>query len=261
MRTPACQVEHSFVPEFGAPVGTVWRDLQSSPNQPSDFSVAAPLSSTPLPIYRWITDHADEFENWNTTRFVLMDEQVEGTEPPFAYVPANDSASYEAFARRHLLDPLGVSTGKVLPVVKPSLDELTTFDAGIDLLILAIGPGGNYANLMPGTPLETGWHVAQLTDAFRQVHTQAGSNSYEGARFRPYGMSLGPQQVLAAGRVVVVASGVKKHALCAQMVSLRNFDPQFPISIVHHPDVRDRVDIYITDDVGLAPETVAHPHG
>jgi 6-phosphogluconolactonase/glucosamine-6-phosphate isomerase/deaminase len=136
-----------------------------------------------------------------------MDEQVDGDALPFQYVDTHDKASYEGFAHRHFLDPLEAAAHVTVPVVKPNLDAVDSFETDIDLLVLAIGPSGNYANVMPGTPLHVGWHIAELTNEFRSAHTAAASESYAGAKFRTHGMSLGPQQVLTASLVVVVARG------------------------------------------------------
>lgn len=134
-----------------------------------------------------------------------------------------------------------------LPVYEWIIEQ---FDTRINLLMLAIGAKGNYANVMPGTSEETGWHIAHLITEFRQAHTQAGSQSYEGAHFREYGMSLSPQQVINAEKVAVIISGEKKRELTKELLSYSAFNPQFPLSIIYHPSVRDRVEMYITEDVG-----------
>ena len=236
------------VPSLGEPVGNLWKNLQSKHTKEGLFFVASPLSSTPLPIYRWIIDNSEQFANWDKVRFVLMDEMLGGEKPPFRYVPTSDFASYEGFAHRHFLDPLQEKIGVVVPVLKPEAASIGDFNTEIDLLILAIGVKGNYANVMPGTSKETGWHVAHLIPEFRQTHTQQGSQSYAGANFREYGMSLGPQQVLSAKNVVVIISGEKKKELVKELLSYNSFDPNFPLSIIYHPQVRDRVEIYLTED-------------
>jgi 6-phosphogluconolactonase/glucosamine-6-phosphate isomerase/deaminase len=245
-------MEVKHVPELAEPVGELWRGLQAESVGSGSFHLAAPLSSTPRSMYEWVADHAASFNGWERSRFVLMDEQVDGSESQFAYVPINDPASYEGFARRHLLGPLERRTGVVMEVLKPPLQGLSEFDVRIDLLILALGVHGNYANVMPGTGLQTGWHIACLTPEYRLVHTESASQSYGGAVFRGRGMSLGPQQVLAAGKVAVMIGGERKRALTKQLLDQEEFDLAFPLSIIHHAQVRDRVTVYIADDVGIA---------
>lgn len=234
------------VPSLAEPVGTLWKNLQSQYTKEGSFYVACPLSSTPLPVYRWIIENAKQFQNWDKVRFVLMDEQVEGEKESFSYIPTNDPASYEGFAKKHFLDPLSKKVPIPTEVIKPNSSNIEDFDTEIDLLILALGVSGNYANVMPGTSEETGWHIAHLLPEFNQYHE---SSSYSGSEFRKYGMSLGPQQVLKAKNVVVIISGEKKKELTQQLKSYNAFDPSFPLSIIYHPEIRNRVEIYLTPDV------------
>lgn len=238
-----------IVPSLAEPVGNIWKSLQAKYTKEGNFFIASPLSSTPLPIYEWVVENCESFENWDKVRFVLMDEMLEGSSSSFKYVPVDNPASYEGFARKNLLGPLGKKVPVSQEVVKPNEDNIGGFETEIDLLILAIGVKGNYANVMPGTPEQTGWHIAHLIPEFRQAHTQAGSGSYEGANFREYGMSLGPQQVLNAKNIIVIISGGRKRELARELLSHNSFDPEFPLSIIYHPRARDKTTIYLTEDV------------
>jgi 6-phosphogluconolactonase/glucosamine-6-phosphate isomerase/deaminase len=244
----------NVVNSLAGPVGSIWRELQSKADA-SGFLVASPLSSTPLPLYEWLITNAGSLHNWDLVNFVLMDEQVQGQSGAFQYVPKDDLASYEGFAKKYLLDSLRAKTGAAIEVLKPDLDTIETFAAPIDLLILALGASGNYANVMPGTEKTVGWHIACLTPEFRQSHTQKDSQSYAGAEFREFGMSLGPQQVLSSKRVIVIISGAKKHDLSERLFTHQRFDPKFPLSIIFDRQVTDRVQVFITEDVGI-PKTL-----
>lgn len=236
--------------------GELWRKLQQEYTRNGLFYVSSPLSSTPLPLYNWIIAHAQSFANWNKFRFILMDEHVEQNHD-FHYVPLSDAACYERFAREKFLDPLqtytNIDTEQIL--LKPYLNDLNHFSKmleehkGIDLLILAIGDKGHYAQVMPGTPLETGFHIAKLIPQLAQTHTRKGSQTYESARFRDYGMSLGPQQVLSAKNIILMITGKNKKELTQQLLSYNSFNPKFPISIIYHPDVSGKTQVLITKDV------------
>jgi 6-phosphogluconolactonase/glucosamine-6-phosphate isomerase/deaminase len=71
-------------------------------------------------------------------------------------------------------------------------------------------------------------------------------------RHREFGRSLAPQLVLVAKNVVVKIRGEKKRQLTEQLLSYREFDPEFPLSIVLHETVTERVKIFIQNDVGVA---------
>lgn len=238
-------MKERVVSSLAQPVGNHWKNLQARYTKEGNFFVASPLSSTPLPIYKWIIDHAHEFANWDKVCFVLMDEQLEGEKSPFTYVSVDDPASYEGFAKKHFLNPLREKTDTEIPVVKPEVANIEQFDTEIDLLILAIGVLGNYANVMPETAENTGWHAAHLLPEFNQYHESA---SYSGLHFREYGMSIGPKQVLSAKNVVVIISGEKKKDLAKELLTYDSFHPEFPLSIIHHPNLQDRVEVYLTED-------------
>lgn len=244
-----------IVRSLGEPVGKLWQAFQTQYTGVGEFYVASPLSSTPLPVYQWVIDRAEAFPNWEKMRFVLMDEQVTMENGNASYVSQDNPACYERFARERFLSPLQEKAPLASNVLlKPDLGSLEAFDqeiekhGGIDLLILAIGARGHYAQVMPDTAPETGFHIAKLIPEFIEAHTQ-GSGPYQGASFGEYGMSLGPKQVLTAKNVVVIISGENKRQLTEELFSHDSFDPSFPFSIVHDPNIREKVKFYITDDV------------
>jgi 6-phosphogluconolactonase/glucosamine-6-phosphate isomerase/deaminase len=238
-----------IVPSLAEPVGRHWQTVQSKFVREGQFFVAAPLSSTPVPVYSWVLENSTRFLGWEAVSFVLMDEQVDGQPPQCEYIAVSDPASYESFAHRNFLDELRRRTGTALPVIKPDLHKVGEFHTPVNLLILALGVKGNFANVMPGTPLSYGWHIAELTEDFKTSHTSTHSNSYAGASFRNYGMSMGPQQVLEADEVVVIISGEKKKALYKELAEYRQFSAEFPLSVIYHPKVSNRVTVYVTTDV------------
>ena len=237
-------------------VGEYWKDLQNKNDPTKQFLVASPLSSTPLVLYSWMIQNAQSLKHWSQFRFVLMDEQLEGNDP-FFYVPLTDTASYERFAREKFLDRLSNIVDLPLSenILKPELDNLAYFDdvlsqqGGIDLLILAIGVQGHYAQVMPGTTIDVGFHIPKLIPELAEIHTKVGSKSYEGASFRQYGMSLGPRQVLEAKHVIVMITGESKRELTKQLLSYDSFDPNFPLSIIHHQTLKNNVQLLLSKEV------------
>ena len=247
-------MKKEIVPSLGKPVGELWRDLQAK--QEGLFLVASPLSRTPLSIYEWILQNVNSFSNWNNFRFVFMDEQTEEVDGKLRYVPVDNPASLEGFARKHFLHEL--SEQVVVPeeqmILKPDLQNFQEFDSmieehhGLDLLILAVGEEGHYALVMPGTALEKGYHAAHLSPKVVIQHVEKGG-AYEGSDFSERGISLGPEQVLSAKNVVVIISGESKKDLAKELFSHDSFDPEFPLSIIYHSKVKDKVTIYMTEDV------------
>lgn len=241
--------------ELGESIGLLWQSYQNQHKSDNPFIVASPISNTPLPIYQWITANAKEFSHWDDFRFVLMDEQVVKEQASFSYIPLSDPASFENKIKQMFLLPVEKEIGIPISqsILKPDLGNLQDLDkemaqhTGIDLLILAIGEEGHYAQVLPGTQKTVGFHVAELLESYKQKHQQTGT--FSGSQFQQYGMSLGPKQVMSAKRIIVIISGEKKRELTKQLFSLNSFDPQFPLSIIYDEDIKDRVQIYITEDV------------
>lgn len=111
-------------------VGKEWKQLQNKTTKKGDFFISAPLSSTPLLLYRWILDHTGSFNHWNKVRFILMDEQVEKDASKLKYIQRSDKASYERFARINLINELCRKTNTHLTKIflKLKLNVLTQLD-------------------------------------------------------------------------------------------------------------------------------------
>jgi 6-phosphogluconolactonase/glucosamine-6-phosphate isomerase/deaminase len=53
---------------------------------------------------------------------------------------------------------------------------------------------------------------------------------------------------LQAKNVVVIISGEKKRNMTRQLLFYTSFDPGFPLSIIYHPKVQERVEIFLKED-------------
>lgn len=245
-----------IVDSLAESVGTIWKDLQTQYTQHGEFLVASPLSRTPLPIYQWLLQNAQTIPRWEKFRFVFMDDQIKEINGKRRYVPIDDPASLEGFGRKHLLHPLSVqvSVPEEQMILKPNLENFAAFDAlldkhnGLDLLVLAIGEEGHYALVMPGTPIERGYHASHVTPKVITQHVEKGG-PFEGSNFSERGMSLGPKQVLGAKNVVIIISGENKRKLTKQLLSYNSFNPMFPMSIIFHPQVKRKTQVFITKEV------------
>jgi 6-phosphogluconolactonase/glucosamine-6-phosphate isomerase/deaminase len=246
------------IEQFGQESGLFWKQLEDQYARNGTFYVASPISNTPIPIYTWIIQHAREFANWQNFRFVLMDEQVEGTgNGVFSYISETDPASFEGKIKNVLFQPVTDATGVDIrnAAVKPNLEALHSFDAeleernGLDLLVLAIGEGGHYAQVRPGTPLDKGFHIAHLRGDYKERHTKIEGQLFSGSEFREYGMSLGPKQVEGAKHIAIIITGSSKQDLTRQLFSYTSFNPDFPMSIIHELEVAKKTNLFLTKDV------------
>jgi len=249
-------IKPQIVESFAERVGIIWKNLQSHHASYGEFFVASPLSRTPLPIYEWLLQNAESIPLWEKLRFVLMDEQVQQVNGKLQYLPIDNAASFEGFARKHFLHPLSerISVPEKQMILKPNLEDFSAFDTmleahdGLDLLILAIGEEGHYALVMPGTPLVQGYHTTRINPKVVTQHVDK-NGPYQGSDFGNSGMSLGPKQVLGAKHIVITISGENKRELAKQLFSYKSFEPVFPMSIIFHPQVKEKVQIFLTKDV------------
>jgi glucosamine-6-phosphate deaminase len=103
---------------------------------------------------------------------------------------------------------------------------------GVDLQFLGIGRNGHLAFNEPGTPFDLGFHRCALADTTREDAR---------ARFAPAeppreAVTAGPKNILAAARVVLVATGAHKARAVRAMLE-GPVGPECPASLVRlHPD-------------------------
>jgi len=244
-----------IVRELGEPVGQVIKTTLSNLPQEQEMWIASPISNTPLPIYEWLVAHAKELENLDKVSFWMMDDMAKRINGRLEYTSETDSASFEAKIKTILIDRLSEAAGVDMShcIKKPDLNNLEKSDqeieehGGLDLLILAIGEGGHYGQVMPGTDINTGFHVTELRDDYKDRHQEEGI--FAGSEFQKYGMSLGHKQLLNAKQVIVIISGAKKKDLTEKLLSYNSFDPEFPLSAIY--ERKGETTIFITEDVGV----------
>jgi 6-phosphogluconolactonase/glucosamine-6-phosphate isomerase/deaminase len=245
----------STVRDLAEAAGQLWREVQNQVSPAKEFIVASPLSSTSLPLYQWVIENADTFTNWNRFRFLMMDESLENADQ-LRYVDVKSPTSFSRFAHERLLRPLSdlkkidIDQAFLLPELENfrAIHERLTQHSGIDLLILAVGLDGHYAQVMPGTLLDVGYHVSRLSEKTSEGHTHSSRSPFYGHEFGKYGMSLGPQQVKDAKSIVVLITGATKHLVISDLLKRKTFDPNFPISLICHPEICGRVELFVTED-------------
>jgi 6-phosphogluconolactonase/glucosamine-6-phosphate isomerase/deaminase len=204
-----------------------------------------------------INDRSGEINHWENLRFVFMDEMLE--ESGDSYVSRDDEASYVSFAIKNLLGPLAEKHRLDLSQIirLPELDAFSDFEmeldkhGGLDLLILATGAGGHFAQVVPGTPLEIGFHIADLNKipGYAAKHEQG---AYKGATFRDKGMSLGHRQVIGSKNIVLMLTGNGADKIEASTELFKpersTFTEDFPISILYHPEVAGKTKVFVSKE-------------
>jgi len=156
-------------------------------------------------------------------------------------LPMDDPATCEAYLRRTLIDPLGVPPDRYIGWHSRPADpqaecrriaDWLRANGPIDLLVLGIGVNGHLGFNEPAEHLQSGPHVARLADSSMQ-HSMLGQ--CEGVV--SYGLTLGIDDILAARRILLLASGPGKASQMLRFYS-EPPNPAFPASMLRrHPAV------------------------
>ena len=166
-------------------------------------------------------------------RFFNLDE--------FVGLPAEDSRSYAAFLKRHLLDPLEIPPSRIRLLRGDAADleaECRDYDAaiaaagGLDLAVLGLGVNGHIAFNEPGEDWARGTHVVILAESTRRAqHLLFAAESEVPRR----GLTMGIATIRAARSVLLLIMGEGKAAALAALRAGRP-DPAWPVTaLLGHP--------------------------
>jgi glucosamine-6-phosphate deaminase len=164
---------------------------------------------------------------------VMMDEYVTNGAAP----PADAHYSCRGFARRELMEPLGLREEQVwLPDADDpaAYDERIAAGGGIDLFLLASGASdGHVAFLPPGSPRSGRTGIVELATSTRRdnLATFPEFRSIDDVPER--GVSVGLATIADARSARLVLHGADKRAAAARVVALDESDPSWPASIIH----------------------------
>lgn len=190
---------------------------------------------TPTGFYQeWVKAQATIGVSLAQTQFFHLDEYV-----------GLDRSHPESMAHtlwQQLLGPLGIESRQIhwVDALTPQLEaRCQQYEAaiaqagGIDLQILGIGANGHIAFNEPGTPFGSQTHIAALSHATRQ----ANAPLFTTGPVPTQAVTMGLQTIMAARRILLLASGTAKAQAVADML----YGPvteDCPASILQfHPDV------------------------
>lgn len=150
----------------------------------------------------------------DTLRFTHHDEFFE-FEPSDPGGFAHELLACAAVARAHAEGRfLAIPSGGSESVLREH-EEHVAASGGVQLQFLGIGGNGNVACCEPGTSFEFGFHRVQLADP-TQEHIAARFPA--GATIPTEAVTAGPKSILAADRVVLLATGASKAAAVRDMM-------------------------------------------
>lgn len=210
---------------------TVAKILSAEP----DAVLGLATGSTPMGMYRVLVDKFRRGEiSFAKVKSVNLDEYVG--------LAADHPQSYAFFMDENLFSKVDIDKNNTfLPcgIAADSEEECRRYNALLsdlvpDIQILGIGSNGHIGFNEPGTPFDSVTHVVELTKSTIKDNSRLFSSIGEVPE-KAY--SMGIKNILAAKKIVVMASGRQKARAVRDMLNAE-ISPACPATALRlHPDV------------------------
>jgi glucosamine-6-phosphate deaminase len=199
-----------------------------------DAVLGVPAGDTPRGLYRELAKASEDLRvDFSRVRVFDIDE--------FRGVGPRDAHSLSAMVRREFVAPLGVPPANVTLLTGDGHGYLDAIEkaGGLDLLLLGIGANGHIAFNEPGTPFGERLHVSRLAPESRRAQVAAFGSI---GAVPEEALTLGPTDLLAAKRILLLASGMSKADAVFGLVA-GPISESLPASILRtHPNCTVIVD-------------------
>lgn len=191
--------------------------------------------SSPVGMYaRMVKDHEQHGTSYKNVTSYNLDEYVG--------LPKGHPQSYLTFMNENLFDFVDIPR-KNIHMPSAHTEDLkaealayskAVLAAKVDLQVLGVGSNGHIGFNEPGTPFDSITHVVALKDETRQDNARFFNDLSE---VPEYAVSMGITEIMAAKKILLIATGKKKAVAIRSMVK----DPistDSPCTILQkHPDV------------------------
>ena len=184
--------------------------------------------ATPLPAYRILAAARASGADFSAVHLVALDEYVG--------LPSGHPASYAAYVRDHIAEPLGVPPERV---VVPhgsgvELEQRIAALGGVDVQLLGIGRNGHLAFNEPPSELDSRSRVVALSETTRRDNAR---HFGPGGSVPTHALTQGLGTILEARHLVLLVSGgAKSDAVAAALTG--PVTPDCPASVLQlHPRV------------------------
>jgi galactosamine-6-phosphate isomerase len=158
----------------------------------------------------------------------------------------SNPSTCESYLQEHLTGPLQIAPDRYIsfdsdsknPVEECKRIEQELQRAGpIDICILGLGMNGHLALNEPGTFLETGPHIAKLSES-SLTHPMIGGHEAKPS----YGLTLGMADIFQSRYILLLISGAKKKAITSALLK-GQISTALPASFLWlHPNVVCMID-------------------
>lgn len=202
-------------------------------NKP-DAVVCLASGDTPRLTFNLMTKKAaDDKIDFSRCTFIGLDEWVG--------IPPENEGSCHYFLHHHVFGPLHISEDRIhlfdalakdLQQECRQMDSIIAAKGGIDLILVGVGMNGHIGFNEPGVSPDHYAHVVELDEATRTV----GQKYFRQHTSLNYGITLGLNHLLAAGKAIMIANGTKKADVIRKAME-EEITPSMPASIMRkHPN-------------------------
>ena len=201
-----------------------------------DTVLGLATGSTPIGIYKQLIEWYKKGDlDFSQVTTVNLDE--------YCGLPPAHEQSYRAFMNRNFFDGVGIDPGRTYvpdgmapdPAAECArYDKLIAALGGIDLQLLGIGHNGHIGFNEPDEVFEKGTHVVDLKPSTVEANARFFASEDEVPR---RAITMGIQAIMAAKRIVLVASGADKRDILEQALH-GPVKPHVPASLLQlHTDL------------------------
>lgn len=186
---------------------------------------------TPKLTYQLLTAAATKDKvDFSHCTFIGLDEWVG--------IPPENPGSCQYFLQTYLIQPLGLLPDKVhlfnalAADPQQECDRMNTLifeKKGIDFMLVGVGMNGHVGFNEPGTSITLNAHVINLDSTTLSVGQKYFSAEVPASK----GITIGLQQVLEAGTLLMMANGKKKAAIIKQSLE-EEITNHTPASLIRH---------------------------
>jgi glucosamine-6-phosphate deaminase len=192
--------------------------LRSTVHASPSCVLGLPTGRTPIPVYAQLVA-------WVQAGVLSLEQVTTFNLDEFVGLSATDDGSFQAFMRHHLFDridrapaPRHFLDGVAADMTAEAERYERAIDAagGLDVVVLGLGTNGHIGFNEPADRLPARTHVVGLTHETR--HANADGFDGDVSRVPYHAITMGVGTMLAARRVVLIATGANKVDAVAALV-------------------------------------------
>ena len=205
-------------------------------NRKPDIVLGLATGGTPVGMYEeLVRRHREDGVDFSRVTSFNLDEYVG--------LPASHPQSYRTYMYTHLFEKINIDEKRThiprgdapdLAAECERYEREIVRAGGIDVQVLGIGTNGHIGFNEPGSTAETTTRVVQLTKST----VEANARYFDSPQAVPtQAVSMGIRNILAAKRILLLASGQSKAEAVQRMLE-GEITPELPASLLrHHGDV------------------------